>query len=62
MLVTVLTPQILGPPISGALGLSLFSLMVNPRLARVQFQLKIDKNCAIVMKQHVALKQNCVTS
>jgi len=28
----VLTPEILGPPKSGALGLTLFSLMVNLRL------------------------------
>jgi len=33
MLEIVFTPEILGAPKSGALGLSLFSLMVNPRLA-----------------------------
>jgi len=32
MLEIVLTPKILGPPKSGALGLTLFSLMINPRL------------------------------
>jgi len=32
MLEIVLIPKTLGPPKSGALGLSLFSLMVNPRL------------------------------
>jgi len=32
MLEIVLTPKILGPPQSGTLGLSVFSLMVNPRL------------------------------
>jgi len=32
MLEIVLTPKILGPPKIGALGLSLFSLMVNLRL------------------------------
>jgi len=32
MLEIVLTPKILGPPELGALGSSLFSLMVNPRL------------------------------
>jgi len=32
MLEIVLTAKILGPPNSGALDLSLFSLMVNPRL------------------------------
>jgi len=32
MLEIVLTPNILGPPKSGALGLSLFSLLENPRL------------------------------
>jgi len=32
MMEIVLTPQILGPQQSGALGLSLFSLMANPRL------------------------------
>jgi len=34
MLDIVLTPKILGPQKSGALGLSLFSLMVNPLLKR----------------------------
>jgi len=38
MLEIVLTPKIFGPPKSGALGLSLFSLMLNPRLC----QIKID--------------------
>jgi len=32
MLEIVFTPKILGPPNSVALGVSLFSLMVNPRL------------------------------
>jgi len=32
MLEIVLTPKILGPPEIGALRLSLFSLMANPRL------------------------------
>jgi len=32
MLEIVLTPHIFEPPKIGALGLSLFSLMVNPRL------------------------------
>ena len=32
MLEIVLTPKIWGLPKSGALGLSVFSLMVNPRL------------------------------
>jgi len=36
MLEIVLTPKILGPPKSGALGLNLFSLLVNPRLATVK--------------------------
>jgi len=36
MLEIVLTPKILDPQESGALGLSLFSLMVNPRLATRQ--------------------------
>ena len=31
----VLTPKILGPPKIGALGLSLYSLMVNPRLPQI---------------------------
>jgi len=35
MLEIVLTREILGPPKSGALGLSLFSLMVNPWLVLV---------------------------
>jgi len=34
MLEIVLIPEILEPPESGALGLSLFSLMVNLRLHR----------------------------
>jgi len=32
MLEIVLTPEILGPPKSGTLGLSLFSIMINPHL------------------------------
>jgi len=32
MLEIVLTPKLLGPPKLGTLGLSLYSLMVNPRL------------------------------
>jgi len=40
MLEIVLTPKILGPPKSGALGLSLFSLMANPRLMRCASYIK----------------------
>jgi len=35
MLHIVLTPEILGPPKSGALEFRLFSLLVNPRLVLV---------------------------
>jgi len=37
MLEIVLTPQILGTPKLGALGISVFSLSVNPRLAVLLF-------------------------
>jgi len=37
MLEIVLTLKILGSPKSGALGLRLFSLMVNPRLVPAEF-------------------------
>jgi len=45
MLEIVLTPKIFGPPKSGALGLSLFSLMVNPRLRKLlnQYSLYISR-------------------
>jgi len=45
MLEIVRTPKILGSPKSGALGLSLFSLMINPRLGITCFQtfFAIDK-------------------
>jgi len=39
MLEIVLTPEILDPPKVGALGCSLFSLMVNPRLGQRQLLL-----------------------
>jgi len=38
MLENVLAPKILGPLQAGALGLSLFSLMVNPRLGPSHYQ------------------------
>ena len=37
MLEIALTPKSLGSPRSGALGLSLFSLMVNPRLGPAHY-------------------------
>jgi len=40
MLEIVLTPEILGPPKIGAQGLSLFSLVVNPRLTTGEDQNK----------------------
>jgi len=42
MLEIVLTPKILGPPKSGALVLSLFCLMVNPRLTVVQLEITAE--------------------
>jgi len=48
MLEIVLTPTILGPHEIGALGLSLFSLMINPRLQQAHNRLpeKVNKNVA----------------
>jgi len=48
MLEIVLTPKILGPPEIGALGLSLFSLVVNPPLQQAHNRLweKANENVA----------------
>jgi len=54
MLEIALTPKSLGPQRSGALGLSHFSLMVNPRLnlsETCSFQIKINDSC--FNEQHV---------
>ena len=44
MLEIVLTPKILGLPEIGGLGLSLFSLMENPRLPTMNFHISAEAN------------------
>jgi len=54
MLEIVLTPEILEPPKSGAPGLSLFSLMVNPRLhACIGYATKAEKLGKVMMRRVV---------
>ena len=43
MMEIVLTPKLLGPPISGVLGLSLFSLMTNLHLHIILNKLRFDQ-------------------